>query len=97
MRARGTRSRGTELDVRLLVTHAQSRAGFVVPKHGHTAVERNTLKRRLRDIMRTDGVLHEACGDFVVYAHPAAYRLPYEALREAVRARLGDLRARTAG
>jgi len=96
VRTRGTRSRGAALDVRLLVTHTQSRAGFVVPKHGHTAVERNTLKRRLRDIVRTDGVLHGARGDFVVYAHPAAYSLPYDALREAVRARLGELHTRTA-
>ena len=27
--------------------------GFVVPKHSHTAVERNQLKRRLRELART--------------------------------------------
>jgi ribonuclease P protein component len=95
VRTRGTRSKGAELDVRLLVTHEQSRAGFVVPRHGHTAVERNTLKRRLRDIVRTNGVLRSAGGDFVIYAHPGAYDLRFDALRRAVTARLADVRART--
>jgi ribonuclease P protein component len=94
VRTRGTRSKGAELDVRLLVTHDQSRAGFVVPKHGHTAVERNTLKRRLRDIVRTDGVLRSASGDFVIYVHPAAYTLRFDALRRAVTAGLADVQAR---
>jgi RNase P protein component len=30
-----------------------ARVGFVVPKYGHTSVDRNRLKRRLRELVRT--------------------------------------------
>src|SRR5690348_4134888 len=49
----GRRLRTANLDLRVAsTTGAVSRIGFVVPKHGHTSVERNRLKRRLRELGR---------------------------------------------
>ena len=36
----------------VFATGAVSRIGFVVPKHGHSSVARNRLKRRLRELGR---------------------------------------------
>ncbi len=57
----------------------------MVPKHGHGAVERNHLKRTLREILRqlvlpgleTGGVV----SDVLVRARREAYDASYEALR----------------
>jgi RNase P protein component len=50
----GTRIRVEYLDVRAMIsTLPHARAGFVVPKYGHSSVERNRLKRRLRELVRT--------------------------------------------
>lgn len=57
------------------------RAGIIVPRHGHSAVERNRLKRRLREVIRT-GLLPLPAGlDVVVRAGPGAYDLSFAALR----------------
>ena len=53
MRRAGTRIRVEYLDVRaMLSTCPHARVGFVVPKYGHSSVERNRLKRRLRELVR---------------------------------------------
>jgi ribonuclease P protein component len=94
----GKRLRTTNLDLRVvLATGAVSRIGFVVPKHGHSSVERNRLKRRLRELGRL-GVLDLVPGaglgsaiDVVMRAQPGAYGLEYVQLRsevEVLRARL---------
>lgn len=50
---RGKRSRTAHLDVFDSPSPvAYPRAGVVVPRYKHTAVERNRLKRRLREILR---------------------------------------------
>lgn len=94
----GKRVRTSHLDLRVvLATGAVSRIGFVVPKHGHSSVERNRLKRRLRelgrrrvlDVMR--GVSSASAVDVVMRAQPSAYRLEYaqlEAEIEILRSRL---------
>lgn len=54
MRRSGTRIRVEYLDVRaMLSTRTRARVGFVVPKYGHSSVDRNRLKRRLRELVRT--------------------------------------------
>lgn len=57
---------------------------MVVPKHGHSIVERNRLRRRLRHIGRTRVLpLFWAAGrglDFMVRARRSAYDVPYEVL-----------------
>jgi ribonuclease P protein component len=56
------------------------RVGFVVPKHGRSAVERNLLKRRLRELVRTL-ILHRLpVVDLVIHARPSAYRLDFAEL-----------------
>jgi RNase P protein component len=34
-------------------TRPHARVGFVVPKYGHSSIDRNRLKRRLRELVRT--------------------------------------------
>ncbi len=52
---RGKRSRTIHLDVLDSDSSASySRVGLVVPRYGHTAVLRNRLKRRLREVLRRE-------------------------------------------
>lgn len=71
------------------------RLGVVVPLYGHTAVERNRLQRRLREIGRRcwlPGAREEGRElDLLLRARPAAYGSGFDHLREAV---LGPLRDR---
>jgi ribonuclease P protein component len=56
--------------------HAFPRVGFVVPKYKHSGVERNLVKRRLREIVRLHMLpqLHaQAPLDLVVRVFPSAY------------------------
>ena len=53
--ARGKRTRTRNLDVLDSTSPvARTRVGVIVPRHGHTIVERNRLKRRLREILRRE-------------------------------------------
>jgi len=56
------------------------RVGFVVPKHGKSSVERNLLKRRLRELARTIILPRMAPLDVVIHARPSAYRLRFDEL-----------------
>jgi ribonuclease P protein component len=67
----------------------------VVPKHGRTIVERNRLKRRLREIGRRR-VLPELDGegvyaDILVRARRTAYHASFEELSEEVREAVEEL------
>lgn len=61
------------------------RFGLVVPKHRHRIVDRNRLKRRLREIARTEVLprLREASVpmDVLVRARFEAYAAGYDVLR----------------
>jgi ribonuclease P protein component len=51
----GKRIRTVHLDVRVLASPlAFPRVGIVVPRHKHSAVDRNRLKRRLRELVRVE-------------------------------------------
>ena len=53
--ARGKRIRTRHLDVFDSASPvARTRVGLVVPRYGHTIVERNRLKRRLKEILRRE-------------------------------------------
>jgi len=77
----GARIRVEDLDVRAVVTNRNApRVGLIVPRYKHTAVDRNRLKRRLRELVRVRllppwrerlQVGHAA--DVVVRALPTAY------------------------
>jgi ribonuclease P protein component len=58
-----------------------SRTGFVVPKHHRTAVERNKVKRRLREVIRVVRAATPLKGDSVVVAGPRAYTASFDALQ----------------
>lgn len=82
---RGKRRRTAHLDVFFATSPvSSSRWGLVVPKHGHRVVERNRLKRRLREIGRIR-VLPRLRGsgrslDVLVRARREAYGAAFEVL-----------------
>jgi ribonuclease P protein component len=57
------------------------RIGLIVPRHQSTAVARNRLRRRLREIWRRELQQHLPPWDVVIRARPEAYRATYAALR----------------
>lgn len=65
---------------------SRSRLGLVVPKHRQKIVRRNLVKRRLREIGRTEVLPRLAQAgrnlDLLVRARPEAYGAPFEALRD---------------
>ena len=61
--------------------HAFPRVGIVVPKYGQSAVARNQLKRRLREIIRLDVLRQAQPMDIVIWTFPAAYQADFTALR----------------
>lgn len=90
----GSRRRCGPLDVYLRPSATGSaRAGIVVPRHGHTIIERNRLKRRIREIVRSHWLPAHRTGEteaeMLVRARPEAYVTSFERLREALD-RCGD-------
>ena len=72
--AQGKRLRTKHLDVRILASpRFHPRVGFVVPKYGRTAVNRNRIKRQLREIVRTSILAVLPPVDVVIKAYPSAY------------------------
>lgn len=75
----GRRRRCGSLDIYLRPVSAghPPRIGVVVPRHGHTIVERNRLRRRLRELVRTGWLAEErergAPRDLLVRAGAGAY------------------------
>jgi len=74
---------------------SRSRWGVVVPKHRHRIVERNLVKRRLREIGRTE-VLPRLDDrgrglDLLVRARPEAYGAEFAALRDELTALAEEL------
>lgn len=71
------------------------RVGLVVPRHGHTIVERNRLKRRLREIVRREWLPDALEGgrrvDVVVRARAGAYDVGFQELRSALLPTLGEI------
>jgi ribonuclease P protein component len=82
----GLRRRTPSLDVFVSpVSAGDSRFGTIVPKHRRTIVERNRLRRRLREIGRRDVLpALRACGrkgDVLVRTRPQAYDVDFATLR----------------
>lgn len=81
MKKAGRRIRTEHLEVRSsdsLLSHA--RVAVIVGKHGHTIVERNRLRRRLREMVRTRLIPVMGGADVVVRPLPSAYELSYAEL-----------------
>ena len=86
---RGKRERTRNTDVFFAPSPAShSRLGLIVPKHGRTIVERNRLKRRLREIGRRELLqrLDDAGSstDVLIRARRGAYELEFVDLRAEV-------------
>jgi ribonuclease P protein component len=64
----------------------------VVPKHKHSSVERNRLKRRLRELVRTRLLPELPAMDVVVRTLPEAYAAPFDALADQIQRVSGRLR-----
>lgn len=83
---RGKREKTSHLDVFHTGSPvSRSRLGFIVPKHGHTIVERNQLKRRLREIGRVEVLPRlrdpDAEVDLLIRARGEAYEADFHDLR----------------
>lgn len=63
---------------------ARLRAGLVVPRYGHSAVDRNRLKRRLRELVRNEVLPLGEAVDLVIWAQRSAYRLAFDQLQREV-------------
>lgn len=67
---------------------AYPRLGLVVPRHRQKVVRRNLVKRRLRELGRTELLPRLAAAgrplDVMLRARPEAYGASFEALREEV-------------
>jgi ribonuclease P protein component len=84
---RGKRSRTAHLDVFISASPVlRSRAGLIVPRHGHRIVDRNRLKRRLREIIRKDVLprldASAAALDILVRARRDAYQASFDDLND---------------
>ncbi len=92
----GTRKKTPNLDVFFLSSHGpRSRWGLIVPKHRHSIVERNRVKRRLREIGRIRVLprLDEAgtAFDVLVRARREAYAAGFRTLKAELQAVTEDL------
>ena len=81
MKEAGRRLRTEHLEVRAndsLLSHA--RAAVVVGKHRHSIVERNRLRRRLRELVRSRLLPIIGGIDLVVRSLPSAYDASFDML-----------------
>jgi ribonuclease P protein component len=58
------------------------RTGLIVPRYQFSAVARNRLRRRLREIWRREVQQHQPAWDLVIRARREAYGAAFPALRE---------------
>ena len=92
----GSRKKTPSLDVFFLSSsEARNRWGVIVPKHRHSIVERNRVKRRLREIGRTHVLprLSEQglALDVLVRARREAYGVGYRRLSDELKSVTEDL------
>ena len=96
---RGKRKKTRHLDAFVSASPAAfSRLGVVVPKHRHEIVERNRVKRRLRELGRTvvlPGLRNQGLAvDVLLRARPEAYLAPFADLRDDLAALTEELCSR---
>jgi len=78
-----TQVAGFVLELRQRGDAGPPRVGFTVSKKVGTAVERNRVRRRLREIVRKSGAEHLQPGrDYVLVGRRAALHLPFDRLVE---------------
>lgn len=85
VRAEGKRIRTSLLEVRVAASpRSIPRVAVVVGKHGHGSVERNRLKRRVRELVRTRILAGLGATDSVWRPGPAAYEATFALLEAQV-------------
>ncbi len=73
------------LDVRFAVSAQRlPRIGLIVPKHKHSAIDRNRLRRRLRELIRIQLLPIAPEGDALIRAKAEAYDASFDGLRAEV-------------
>ncbi len=73
------------LDVRFDASaSAQPRVGLIVPRHKQSAVARNRLRRRLRELVRVELLPSLTKGDTLIRTKFEAYAIPFHALKAEV-------------
>ncbi|MCU0646883.1 MAG: ribonuclease P protein component [Gemmatimonadaceae bacterium] len=84
VRREGKRVRTASIEARVTASLcASTRVGIVVPKYGRSSVERNRLKRRLRELVRRTWLPQwraSAPLDVLVRVLPVAYARAFDAL-----------------
>ena len=58
------------------------RMGLIVPRYQSSAVARNRLRRRLREIWRQELQAHQPAWDLVIRTRREAYAAPFATLRD---------------
>lgn len=77
----GKRIRTEHLDLRIVASLLHHpRVGFIVPTYGRSIVERNQLKRRLREIVRRNILQRIPSVDMIVRTRPEAYSATFASL-----------------
>jgi ribonuclease P protein component len=61
----------------VLLPGTRTRIGLIVPRYRNSAVDRNRLKRRLRELSRTRLLPSDIAADIVVRIRPEAYRASF--------------------
>lgn len=82
MRREGKRIRTRHLELRAIASLLRhGRVGIIVPKFTHSSVDRNRLKRRLREIVRSALLPSLPTLDIVIRARADAYGVSMAELR----------------
>lgn len=71
--------------------HARLRVGIVVPRHRRSAVERNRLKRQLRELVRLLVLPLGMPVDLVIWAQRSAYEMSFSRLQQEIESLLPNL------
>jgi ribonuclease P protein component len=69
------------------------RIAILVPRYDHSAVARNKVKRRLRELVRRELLSRAAGHDVVIRATPAAYAAQFSELQLGMRRIAADIEA----
>lgn len=81
MKRTGKRLRTEHLEVRASGSpFSHARVAVVVSKHGHSIVERNRLRRRLRELARTRIIPGMKAVDIVIRTLSSAYTMTFQQL-----------------
>lgn len=91
----GVRARGPALELyRRPAAGPAARATCITPKHGRSGVERNRLRRRIKELMREILLPRGEAEDWLVRTRPAAYELSYAELRATLKALADEMEPR---